>query len=73
MDGKTVYTILLKCVGYKLFLVHHVFCEGAFYAQRMCSAFLLALNVAFCHVFKFTVKAVYYNKTVACGDTLEEL
>ena len=73
MYGKTVDSVLLKGVGYKLFLVYHVFCKGALHAQRVSSPFLLSLNVALCHALKFTVKAIDYDKAVACGYTLEKL
>ena len=65
MYGKTVDAVLLKSVGYKLLLVYHVFCKGTLHAQGVCSAFLFSFYITLCHAFKFTVKAVYYNKTVA--------
>ena len=73
MDGKTVDAVLLECVGYKLLLVHNVFGKGALHAEGVRATFLLPFDIAVCHTFKFTVKAVYYYKAVAGGYTLEEL
>ena len=73
MYRKAVYAILLKSVGNKLLLVYHVFCKGALHAQRVSSPFLFSLYVALCHALKFTVKAIDYDKAVACGYALEKL
>ena len=73
MYRKAVNAILLKSVGNKLLLIHHVFCKGALHAQGVSPAFLFSLYMALCHALKFAVKAVYYDKTVACGYTLEKL
>lgn len=45
MYGKTVDAVLLKGVGYKLFLVHHVFGEGTLHAYGVCSAYILCSQV----------------------------
>ena len=56
MYGKTVDAVLLKGVGNKLFLVHHVFGEGALHTHGVCPTFNFIL-----YTFNFQLYTFYYS------------